>query len=245
MSKNQLLRKLADNQHTDLADHIRSWGLPKERKFPLDSPALVKAAAAAFDDARTDMTPAQRLMCARNICARADEEGMDVSSSTAFKYASSHLSPLFRSFIELRKHASAHAADADLDKLIDVASVFENSSDVNDRVSGLDKVASALESFDREHGLASGYDAGIPDPAFVTFSPVADVNQDMTLKIKVANFEVDPSRFENANWDALSGMLPDEVVGGLRDADDRVAVFQSLPAPEKEIIFQNLFAAGE
>lgn len=244
MSKNQLLQRLARGQ-TKLADHVRCWGLPNERKFPLDSPALVKAAAAAFDDARTDMTPAQRLVCARNICARADEEGLDVSSSSAFKYASSHLSPHFRSFIELRKHASAHMADAELDKLVEVASVYGNSADVNVRVSGLDKVAAALESFDHEHGLSGGYDTNVVDPAFVTFSPTANVDEDMTPKIKVAEFEFDPGRFDDADWGSLSGKLPDEVVDGLRDAGDRVVVFNSLPAPEKEIIFQNLFADGE
>lgn len=242
MKSSELLRKMAEKT-PKLADHVQHWGLPKERLFPLDTPDLVKAAFAAFDDQVGNMTPPQRLVCARNICDRAEDMGVSgAEGSLAFKYASANLSPHFHSFLALRKQATAHVADEELDKLSQVAVFFDNKDDVNERVNGLDKVASALEDFDRRHELAGHWDVGLPDPGYTTYGLTVDPNERLEFVVKVADFEVRAEDLDGADWSLIDGKLPGEVVEGMKSADDKLAVFASLPDPEKEIIYQSLFA---
>jgi hypothetical protein len=241
VKKSELLSKIVTNR-PKLAEHVQHWGLPKEKLFPLDSVGFVKAAADAFAGQVSNMTPPQRLVCARNICARAEElEVQGIESSLAYKYASSHLSPHFNAFIEMRKDASAHLADDELNKLIEVANFFQTKADVNDRVEGLDKVAHALESFDHKHGLAGHWDEWVPDPGYTTFGLTADPQENLELTAKVAGFEVREGDFDDVDWTQVEGKLPSEVIEGMKDASNKLAVFTSLPDPEKEIIYQGLF----
>lgn len=241
MKKTELLQKIA-SRRVKLADHVQHWGLPKERLFPLDSHDLVKAAALAFDDQVDNMTAGQRLVCARNICDRAEELGVScIESTLAYKYAGADLSPHFYSFINLRKEASAHLADDELNRLIEVANFFQTKADVNDRVQGLDKVAWALEDFDRRHGLSGAWDENLPDPAYTTYGLTADPNEHLEFVVKVADFEVRAQDLDEADWSRVEGKLDPEIVDGVRTADDKLAVFASLPAPEKEVMYQSLF----
>lgn len=240
MNLDDLRQKLAESR-APLSDSIEHWALPKERKFPIDSPDLLKTAAASFEDQVTNMSPSQRSVCARRIVGRAQELSVHVENSLAFKYACSRLSPHFPTFLALRKQASCHQADGDLDKLLEAARIIDARSDVNDRVEGLDKVAAALESFDREHGLQGLWDGWMPDPAYSVFGPVADPGMEIERVVKVADFEVKEADFSGVDWSRLDGKVESEVVDGLRDADDKLVVFDSLPAPHKEIIYQTLF----
>lgn len=241
MKKTQILQKLA-SKRVKLADHVQHWGLPKERLFPLDSPDLVKAASDAFEEQVENMTASQRLVCARNIYNRADELGVDGMESTmVYKYAGADLSDHFHSFIGLRKEASAHLADDELDKLVEVANFFQTKADVNNRVEGLDKVAWALEDFDRRHGLDGHWDENLPDPAYTIYGLTADPNEQVDLVVKVADFEVKAQDFDGVDWSRVEGKLAPEIVDGVRNADDKLAVFASLPAPEKEVMYQSLF----
>jgi len=220
-----------------IADLIEHWGLPKEQRFPLDTPSLVKFAAAAFEDQLSNMTPSQRLVCARNICKRASDLGVDVSALPVRKYAGSRLSPNFQAHLALRKEATAHLHDLELDKLLKVATIVDSKSDVNDRVSRLDKVAAALEDFDRRHEIDGLWGHWMPDPAFSTYG----LPGSQEAVVKIAEHRVSSRDLESADWSRVQGHLPDEVVDGLRSAEDKLAVFDSLPDPEKEIIFQSLF----
>lgn len=241
MNKTQLMKKMAESK-TKLADHIQHWGLPKEKLFPLDNRDLLKTAVHAFEHQIEDMTSSQRLVAARNICGRAQELGEPVESSLAYKYASAQLSDHFRTFLSLRKQATAHLHDSDLDKLLEVAQVFSTKADINDRVKGLDKVASALEDFDREHDLVGHWGHWFPDPGYSTYGLTESPDQEVSLVVKVADgYNARAEDFERADWSRVQGKLPDEVVDGLKTANDKLAVFASLPAPEREIIFQSLF----
>lgn len=241
MKKTDLLQKIASRREK-LADHVQSWGLPKERLFPLDSPDLVKAASVAFEDQVDNMNASQRLVCARNICHRAGELGVSgIESTMAYKYAGADLSPHFSSFINLRKEASAHIADEELNKLVEVANFFQTKADVNDRVEGLDKVAWALEDFDHRHGLSGHWDENLPDPSYTTYGLTADPNEQIELVVKVAGYDVRAQDLEGADWSRIEGKLSSEIVEGVKNADDKLAVFASLPDPEKEVIYQSLF----
>lgn len=241
MKRSELMR-IATKPNTKLADHVQHWGLPKERLFPLDTRDLVKAAAVAFDDQARNMTPEQRLVCARSICKRAEDLGVvGYERSLAYKYAGADLSPHFHSFLSLRKTACAHTADAELDKLAEVANVIGAKSDLRERVEGLDKVAAALKDFDVRHGISHAWDTRLPDPAYSTFGLTFDPGESVEFVVKVADYNVRAEDLENADWERVHGKLPSEVIDGVKDADDKLAVFASLPDPEKEIIYQNLF----
>lgn len=238
MHKQGLLQKLA----AGAAPKFETWALPKEKKFPIDTPELLKVAAAAFDDEREHMSPSQRLVCARHIVDRAHELGVSVTKSAAFKYASSRLSPHFRQFLALRKEATCHLADDDLDKLASIAEIFDSKNDVAVRVAGLDRVAAALEDFDTRHKLAGHWGAWMPDPAYSVFGPTADIATPIVEVVKVAGvYDVDGAMLSGADWEQLKGHLEPEIVDGLKKADDKLAVFASLPEPHKEIVYQTLF----
>jgi hypothetical protein len=116
--------------------------------------------------------------------------------------------------------------------------------DVDARVIGLDKVAVALENFDRDHGLEGHWDNFFPDPAYSVYGQTLDRGERMVLAVKVAGHEIDSQMLESANWEGLRGRLDDSVIDGLRDAgSDRLAVFDSLPAPHKDVIVQALVSA--
>lgn len=220
------------------------WALPAECRFPIDTAELVKTAAAAFEGQLENMEPAQRLVCARRVCERAAELGVHVESSLAYKYAGANLSPFFAQFLALRKEASCHLADSELDMLAAAASRLSLINDVNTRVKGLDKVAVALENFDRGHGLEGHWDNFFPDPAYSVYGQTLIRGERLTRAVKVAGYEVDSQMLESADWEGLRGRLDDSVINGLRDAgSDRLVVFDSLPSPHKDIIVQALVSA--
>jgi len=221
---------------TALRDYVKNWALPKEQLFPLDSPELVKMASESFETQIENMTPSQLLVCARNICAHSDDVG-----SMAHKYAGSKLSQHFPSFLNMRKEATAHLADDDLDKLLKVASVYDSKSDVVERVKGLDKIAQVLEDFDRQYGIQDLWDTKIPDPGYSVYGQTLNPHERIQASIKVANYNVTANDLDSADWSRIDGKLPEEVVGGLKTAGDKMAVFASLPDPEKELVYQSLF----
>jgi len=244
VKRSELMHKMAAGRPL-LSDHVRHWGLGTEKRFPLDTPDCVKIAAHEFDSQLDNMTTAQRLECARGICKRAADLSLIVDKSLAHKYAHLQISPHFHGFMDMRKEATAHLADSELDKLIKVADIFASKSDLNDRVKGLDKVAEALETFDRDHDLVGHWGHWFPDPAYTIFGPTMDANENIETVVKVADFEVRRQDLDTADWDRVEGKVPAEVVEGLKMASDRLAVFASLPAPEKEIIYQSLFTGRE
>jgi hypothetical protein len=235
-----LLKKM-ESRRPKLAEHIDRWALPEERLFPLDTVEMLKMAANAFEHQAESMTPPQRLVCARNICGRAQELDVDIIPSLAYKYASSSLSAHFPSSLSLRKQATAHLADADLDKLLEVASIINTKPDIKDRVTGLDKVAWALEDFDRRHDLVGHWGHWFPDPAYSTYGLTADPGQRVERVSKVAGYTVCSGDFDGADWSRVEGKVEANVIEGLRTASDKLAVFDSLPTPEKELIYQSLF----
>lgn len=237
MNKSQLMAKLAG---PGVGEKIGHWALPKEQRFPIDTAGLLKMATVEFDI--QPLSPCQRLVAARHMAARAEELGVrGWEKTSAFKYASSHLSPHFDAFVAMRKEAAAWACDEELDKLIKVAHILDAQVDINERVRSLDKIAHALEAFDREHELSDLWGHEIPDPAFTVFSPTVDIDDDLREVVKVGERHVSSDDLQAADWDRVSGHLPSEVIDGLRNADDKLAVYASLPAPEREIICQHLF----
>jgi hypothetical protein len=239
VKKSTLMQKLAGGRRP-FSESVGYWGLPKERLFPLDTPEHVKTAAARFDTGADDMTPSQRLVCARRICKQARDMNVSVIGSRAFKYAGAELSPLFPQYLSLRKEATAHMADAELDKLLAVARAFDVQPNIDARVQGLDKVAAALEGFDFRHDLDGHWGAWIPDPAYSVYGLTHDPDERLEYVVKVADYEVRAGDFEGADWSLLDGKLEPEVVAGLRGADDQLSVFASLPDPHKAIIYQTL-----
>jgi hypothetical protein len=239
VKKSELLSKLAGAEK--IADHVSVWALPKEQLFPLDTPGLVKMAADSFSSQVVNMTPPQLLVAARSICSRAQDEGIEIESSLAYKYAGARLSDHFESFLEQRKIATAHLHDQELDKLLKVAQIFNTESDLKERVKGLDKVAAALETFDREHGLAGHWGQWVPDPSYSTYGLTLDPDEVIDVVVKVADRTVKRRDFDEADWSLIEGKVDETVVDGLKAADDKLAAFDSLPAPEKEVIYQSLF----
>ena len=111
MNKSQLLKKIAERQ-PQLAEHVHLWALPALQRFPLDTSDLTKMAAESFTTQLAHMNPGQRLECARNIDARAEALGLDISDSLVHKYAHrQQLADHFASDLELRKEATAHTTD--------------------------------------------------------------------------------------------------------------------------------------
>lgn len=245
MDRAEILKKMAASRPR-LESVVGHWGLAAEHKYPLDTVDCVKLAALEFETGVEDMDTGQRLECARAICKRAHDLGIvGVDRYRVHKYAHDRLSPHFAHFLGPRKDAAAHLADDELDKLAKVAAIVDIKADVGDRVKALDKIAGALEAFDRDHDLVGHWGHWFPDPAYTVFGPTLNPDEDIEARIKVAEFEVRREDLESADWSRLEGHVAPEVVEGLKTAGDKFAVFASLPTPEKELVYQHVLAAKE
>ena len=49
--------------------------------------------------------------------------------------------------------------------------------------------------------------------------------------------------FDDVDWSLIEGKVDEVVVDGLKSADDKLAAFESLPTPEREVVYQSLFTA--
>lgn len=236
VNSQEVLQKMASAVASP-AESINSWGLPDQKVFPLDTDELARRSADEFGKQAGMLTTMDKLACARRI-----NSAVDGDAGMATKLAGDKLSPYFRTFISMRKHATANLHNGELNKLIEVADKLNQSSHPVLRQQGLDKVAAALDDFDRQHGIDVMWDEQFPNPAYSVYGTTLRMSEKVAAQetVKVASFEIVAGDLDSFNWDSLGGKLEPEVIDGIKSAEDKMAVFKSLPMPHREIITQSM-----
>lgn len=236
MNSVEVLQKMASAAASP-AESINSWGLPDQKVFPLDTPELAQRSADEFGKQAGKLATMDKIACARRI-----DNAIDGDAGMATKLSGDKLSPYFRTFIGMRKHATANLFNQDLDKLVEVADKLNQSDHPVLRQQGLDKVAAALDDFDREHNIHIMWDEEFPNPAYSVYGTTLRMSEKVATEevVKVASFDVVADDLNSFNWDSLSGKLEAEVIDGIKSAEDKMVVFKSLPMPHREIITQNM-----
>jgi hypothetical protein len=235
VNSKEVLQKMASDIASP-AQGIQKWALPEQEALPLDTPEFAARSAVEFDKQASKLSTKDKLAAARLI-----SDVIDGYAGMATKLAGDKLSPYFKAFISMRKTATANLFNEDLDNLIEVAEFLNENNHPALRRGGLDKVANALDDFDREHNLSVMWDEQFPNPAYTVFGTTLRMGEHPTEdRAKVASFDVGNTDFDGFNWDCLNGKLEEAVVEGMKSADDKMAVFKSLPMPHREIIAQEM-----
>jgi hypothetical protein len=199
------------------------------RKYAMPDATHVKTAAMYFDKYAMDLAPEHRHRFASAVCSRADELEVDISGNQLLhKWASSDWNQHVNAHLEQRKSLLPRndKARGILDKL--AASLTETTPE---------DAASALQAFDQATGLTRYYDRGLTDPYASTMGKVATGWSD-----EVDGHELTEADLRKAaSSPKLAGYLGSSFAEQF--GKDPVAIFESLPTPEKVLIKQ--VATGE
>jgi hypothetical protein len=239
MKASDVLEKIASDNKPASAG-ISQWGLPEQEVFPLDTQELVKLSAQAFEHEAGKLTSMDKIACARRINSAAGKHGLNLRGMAA-KLACDSLSPYFPNFMRMRNIATTGEHGEKLAQLSDQglrASVIPNAEM---RKIALDKLVTEIEAMDKEAGIDIMADEKFPNPAYTVYGPTLYMSKDLDEpSVKVANYEVVAGDLDGADWSRLDGKIDQGIVDGLRESDDKLQVFSSLPAPHREIIAQSI-----
>lgn len=194
------------------------------RKYAMPDANHVKVAAAYFDRYAESFPPEHRRNFATAVARRADELGVDVTDSGLLtKWASEELNPWIGDHLEQRK-ALLPRNEAAHDALCKLAELLSDSSP--------DDVAKALSKFDEATGISRHYDHALADPYASSVGKVASAwSADVDGRIITEKDLTDDGVQKK-----LAGYLGSSFAKQMQD--DPVAVFESLPAPEKQLVKQ-------
>jgi len=193
-------------------------------RYPLDSYAQVKAAAAYFDEFGKRMAPPDRHEYCCNLVKRASELGIPVSDEVR-KYGSEKYAPVEeikvaldarRSLLEPGKFTAA------LDKLAAVREQLEP-----------EMFCLTLSEFDKTAGLEFCYDRDVPDPYYSTYG----FEKTATFSEVIGNIHVTEADLEYLAMKRLplvKGTFSDDMAEEFRK--DPVGIFKSLPLAQRRIL---------
>lgn len=209
------------------------YAMPSCQRYPLDSYEQVKTASAYFDEWGTQMAPVQRREFCENLCKRASQLGIKVSS-TAARYGGDGYAtqPELREAMALRMSLLKEASQQD---------VLRELFDVREQVDPL-LFASGLETFDKEAGLDAYYDKNLMDPYFSTFG--------FAKTAEARGFDVGSEHLSSAELHdfaktkaaSLRSLFSQDVVDEFRR--DPEAVFSSLPLDQKKLAMRHIREQG-
>jgi hypothetical protein len=203
------------------------FAMPSIQRYPLDSYAQVKQAAAYFEDNRGRLAPIHRREFCTNLVKRASSLGIPVSEEVqsygGVGYAPHEELEVALGSRRLLLHNDDHAAL--LGKLAEA------------RVSlSADDFAVALSEFDKIAGLDEYYDSDVVDPFLCIFG-------------KTAATPVDDESFVIGNDMVTAGQLHHLAATACANIQDRfgedfvkefkkdpLSIFKSLPADQKKVI---------
>lgn len=201
------------------------------RKYAMPDAAHVKLAANYFDKYAMQLPPEYRHRFARAVQSRAAELDVDINDNNSLsKWASAEWNRHVNAHLEQRKSLLPQRLDAHgiLDKL--ASAISEGDTTPED-------AAAALQTFDEATGLAKYYDRGLADPYASTMGKNAS-----GWSAEVGGRTVTEEDLKKA---AASKKLASYFGSSFAEqfAKQPVEVFESLPAPEKEVVAQ--VASGE
>lgn len=196
-----------------------------EKKYPINTPILVKTAARYFRENWKQITPAWRHQMADNITKKAGALSVEIPVEDAQvleKYASGRYSNVLHVAINERKNALQHddMAVQILDALFEKRARMEPA-----------KFAQSLETFDQMYGLSDYWDSTIIDPYQSTFGGIK-----VEKPIYVAGRAVYRDKIAALATDekVLKHHFNSDFVEQFRKAP--IEVFQKLATPDQELM---------
>lgn len=203
------------------------YALPAFARYPLDSYAHVKEAAAYFDEYSGQMAPEMRHEYCQNLVKRADELGIKVSSA-ARKYGAQSYAPLseIEAALSMRTGILKEAA-------------FQGGLDYLKQNRALMKpedFAVALGEFDKVAGIAELYDRDIHDPYYSTFGEkrASDDSAILVGNDYISHEEL--KRFARTSAGKLKEAFGEDFVDEFRK--DPVSITKSLPVDQKKMVIR-------
>ncbi|MCK4306550.1 MAG: hypothetical protein KAY24_20070 [Candidatus Eisenbacteria sp.] len=194
-------------------------------RYPIDTMGQVQRAIEYFEEHGTEFEPFERHNYCTKLASRASDLGL-VPPEIVERYGSTKMAQDFHIGVFTRKRmfregTSEHSL---LDEMQKTASAYKP-----------EIMATALESFDREHGLDHLWDSQIPDPYYTFFGPekraewsYSDGNDMITaerLKRCAAQEKV-----------AISRLFDDDMAAEFSKNPQQI--FDSLPRDSKRIIMR-------
>ena len=203
------------NKHVKAA----SYALPKQEKYPLDSPDLVKAAVAYFERYGTQLTPSQRMEYSTNVKTAATKHNVVLKGTTLQKYASLDTNTLSSDF---PKHIAIRQSYVKDDYKVAYAELVEKSSEL-----GIAKTAQVLERLDKKASINNLWGTCIVDP----FMAVCSLPEEKMMKF--GELEITANTLKKIAEHPEATKYVDEETRQMLTGPEGFEVFQSLPTPIK------------
>lgn len=239
------LKKLAEGKHitniVDLTDvnsvefhkkqaalvktaEPKTFALPNEKRYPIDTPELIKKAIEYFEKNATRFQPLEALVFAANVKKAALQEKVLTEDTVLEKYASltsSRFSPNWKENIRMRRPYVKEDEREVYDELVEKAAEF-----------GVVKTAEVLEAVDRKLGVNRQWGHTIVDPYVSILG--------MKKEAMGASCMHKGKKVRAAMLKSAAEKIVDSAT--LRDFDgpDAIAVFESLPTPIRDKIAANI-----
>lgn len=191
------------------------------KKYPINTPELVKKAVAYFAENSKRFSPTNAFEFAVNVKLAADKMKVNYVGSPIEKYANINAGELSKNFKAAMLARKGYASEEDrgaYDDLIKQASAL-----------GPVKVAKVLEELDRATGVNRVWNTAVLDPIFTTFG-----SKDNRL-VKVASMEISSEDLKKLP----DGLVDDATLHDLK-GDEGLDVFQSLPTPVRTKLARHL-----
>jgi hypothetical protein len=219
-----------------------NYGLPKEKAYPLHTPAHVTSAIEHFPEHHTNWEIPERMAIARKIIKKANEFGMPIQAEIIVSYGTAE--PVCRSDRAAANIAARalHIEDLSGQRLFNKLAHSMVGNMVEQEV--LFKLAGVLETLDSHFGLNGHYGKRLQNPIETVFNvtgkEAAEILQHRPINL--AGEEYDLSELARVSLDTWEEMLGkdfvDSITGeaGTVDPNKLVDILPTLPLPEKNII---------
>ena len=218
------------------------YALPSKQKYPIETEEQVKTAAAYFTKYLGNFHPAERVAIASTMEKRASELGVDVDAPWMSNYSRKGdiYSPEFDTHMRMRKQACDRMT-------VKIAGKDLNAGEVLQKIAGQKNVmkpnemVDMLGEFDKTAGITGLYDKMIRDPFFTVYGSSVRPEFDKKAGLDgVDEKSLTRSIGKKAVLTKLAECFGNDFVEGFKK--DPVAIYNSMPAPERELIREQIGA---
>lgn len=225
-SGRQILKEgQAIEEHLPEVEQSSYYLLPKQQKYPADTPDQIKRAQHYFEKHASDLKIDERRKFARRLVNRARETDVELDEDTK-RYASEKKAQeeQIKLAFETRKQ---HVGPGMEDKL---DTIYQN----RERIPA-DVMTEALREFDKKAEITHLWDKSIPDPdQSVRSSKLKDEKKEAAQNIVYEGVSINSDDIRQISNDKLSNYFSENQIKELNDNPQ--VVFEALPDQHKEII---------
>ena len=211
------------------------YALPSQSKYPIETEEQLKLANDYFGKYLDKFHPTERAEIAGHIEKRADDLNADFDSGWIKNYSRrTNYSPDFDFHMKMRKEACVGRAIKVGENEVSAQNVLEKIAEKKSELKPGEMVY-LIADFDKTAGLESFYDRRMRDPIFTVFGSAVRPDYDIE---KRASGITDKSLKKVAADEGFISKLASSFGPGFANdfKDSPVDIYNSMPAPEKELI---------